>query len=214
MRKSFVFVSVCCLLLFYGCSSASKIVVKEGARLSEDKRLKVAVVDFTNLSGEPAYDAMMEGITANFLNDLQKTGSFRLIERKHMETVLSELKLNMSGLIEPENAKQIGRQLGIDAFVFGSLSSVKYSKSKQTILIMLTEGQRTDVSLDARIVNIETGEIIASSKATSYVKQRNWTAFWIAKIGKISEKNSIVTEGAELSCKQAANDLSNQAASR
>jgi len=210
MRRNFVFAALCCLLFFCGCYSASKIVIKEGTRLPEDKRLKVAVVDFTNQSGEPAYDALMAGITANFLDELQKTGNFRLIERKHMETVLAELKLNMSGLVEPGNAKQIGKQLGVDAFVFGSLSSVKYSKNKQTILIMWTEGQKTDIALDARIVNVETGEIISSSKATAYVKQRSWVAFWFAKIGKISEKNSIVRDGTDLACRQVANDLSSQ----
>jgi len=208
MKKSFIFAALCCVTVLAGCYSASKVVLKDSAPVPEDKRLKVAVVDFTNQSDEPAYDALMAGITANFLNEFQKTASCRLIERKHMETVLAELKLNMSGLMEPENAKQIGKQMGVDAFIFGSLSSVKYSKNKQTILIMWTEGQKTDVALDARLVNVETGEIVAASKANAYVKQRNWTAFWFAKIGKISGKNSIVQEGTDLACRQLANDLS------
>ncbi len=210
MKKIFVFLSACCLLSLIGCYSASNFTVRKNAGVPQEKRLKIAVVDFTNQSGEPAYDGMMAGLTADFLDDLQKTGSFRLIERKQMEAVLAELKLNMSGLIEPENAKQIGKQLGVDAFVFGSLSSVKYSRNKQTILIMRSEGQRTDVTADARIVNVETGEIIASSKATAYVKQREWVAFWFAKLGRIGDKNSIVNEGAGIACRKVANELSEQ----
>jgi len=47
---------------------------------------------------------------------------------------------------------------------------------------MYTEGQKIDVSMDARLVKVETGEIISSARAVSYVKQRTWVAFLVREI--------------------------------
>ena len=149
----------------------------------------------------------MGSVSGTLIDELQKTKSFRIIERQRLETILSELKLNMSGLINPQNAKQVGKQIGVDAFIFGNLSSIKYTTDKSTIFIMWTESQKTDIALDARIVNVETGEIIATSKASSYVNQRKWVAFGFAKLGKTMEKSSIIQTGIDLSCRQLAIDL-------
>jgi len=201
-------------ILFAGCYSTSSIVKKPCAGIQEDKRLKVAIVDFENKSGDPSYNSLMGSVSGTLIDELQKTKSFKIIERQRLETILSELKLNMSGLINPGNAKQVGKQLGVDAFLFGNLSSIKYTTDKSTIYIMWTESQRTDIALDARIVNVETGEIIATAKATSYVSQRKWVAFGFAKLGKTMEKNSIIQTGLDLSCRQLALELACEMISR
>lgn len=185
--------------------------MKKTSGLQQDKRLLVAIVDFSNQTGDPHYDAFTESITGSMLDELQKTRAFRLIEKKRLGVVLDELKMNMSGLVEPETAKQVGKQLGVDALLFGSISSVKYSYSKPTIFIMWTEGQNTEVTLDGRLVRIETGEVISTAKVSSYVKQRQWVAFWFARIGKIIDKNSVIHKGLDIACKQLAIDLASEA---
>ncbi|MCX5781863.1 MAG: FlgO family outer membrane protein [Elusimicrobia bacterium] len=198
------------LMIVSGCYSAKGIVKKPFQNIQEDKKLKIAVVNFENRSGDKSYDSLMGGISGTLIDELQKTKSFRIIERQRLETILSELKFNMTGLIDPQKAKQVGQQLGVDAFLFGNLSSIKYSSNKQTLVIMWTEGQKTDVLVDARIVNVESGEIIATAKASSYVKQRKWVAFGFAKLGKTIEKNSIIQTGIDLSCRQIAIDLASE----
>lgn len=202
------------LTFFAGCYSTSSVVKKPIGSLADEKRPKIALVDFENKSGDPANDVLMASISGTMISELQKTGTFRIIERQRLETILSELKLNMSGMVEPKNVKRVGQQLGVDAFVFGNLSSVKYETSKSTIYIMWTEGQKTDIVLDARIVNVETGEVVASDKTSSYVKQRKWVAFGFAKLGKTIEKNSIIQTGIDLSCRQLALDLASQVSSQ
>ncbi|MBN1824138.1 MAG: hypothetical protein JW803_07460 [Endomicrobiales bacterium] len=194
--------------VFAGCYSTSAVRKIEPSGIAAGEKLLVAVVEFKNQTGDAENDGLIGSVTGIMVDELVATEAFRLIERQRLDDVLGELKLNMSGLVDAENAKSVGKQLGVDAFLFGDLTSVKYSRSKQTIFIMWTEGQRADVTLDARLVDVETGEIIKSAKATSFVKQRNWVAFWFAKLGGMREKGSVVQTGIELCVKQLASDLS------
>ena len=178
----------------------------------DDKRLLVAVVDFKNQTGDSENDSLAKGVTGSFINELQKTKKFRIIERERLESLLAELKLNISGMVDSENAKEIGKQLGVDAFVFGNLSAIKYSENKQTIFIMYTEAKKTEVSLDARIVKVETGEVVATADVITPVKNRRWVAFWFAKLGKTTDKNSTIREGIEVSSKKLAQNLAEQIA--
>jgi curli biogenesis system outer membrane secretion channel CsgG len=174
----------------------------------EDKRLKVAVVDFQNQTGDASNDALIRGISDIMLSEMQKSGTYRLIERKRFENVLSELKLNMSGLVDAGNAKQVGSQLGVDALIFGNLTSVIPSSSKHTILIMWTESQKVGINLDARIVNVETGEVLKTAKVKEETGNRKWVAFGFARIGSIMDKNSMIQEGIEKGCAKLAKELS------
>ncbi|MBN1622420.1 MAG: hypothetical protein JW871_07515 [Endomicrobiales bacterium] len=198
------------VFLLNGCFSASKIKEMPISETNKDKRLVIAVVDFDNKTGDPDYDSSAKSITGILIDEIHKTRKFRLVERNRLQAILDELKLNMTGLIDPMRAKEVGNQLGVDALLFGSLSSVKYSKNKQTIVIMYTEGKKVEVSVDARLIDVETGELISSGKASSYVKQRNWVAFWFAKLGKSVDKKSIVEKGLELAAKQLAINLASQ----
>lgn len=177
------------------------------ARAEEDKRLKVAVVDFQNQTGDASNDALVKGMSDTMMNELQKTGKYRLIERKRLESVLSELKLSMSGLVDSKTAKQVGGQLGVDALLFGSLSSVIPSQSKHTIIIMYTEAQKAEVNIDARLVNVETGEVLKTAAVKETASNRKWVAFFVAKIGKLADRSALVQEGLEEGCAKLAKEL-------
>ena len=204
MKRFGAILAVCAACAFLPGSAFSQ------EQSTGDKRLLVAVVDFKNQSGDAAHDPLAAGITGTLITELQKTKTFRLVERERLESVLNELKLGMSGLVDPVNAKEVGKQLGVDALLFGNLSAVKYSQSKNTIGIMWTEAQKTEVSLDARLVRVDTGEVLASSQVSVPVSQRKWVAFWFAKIGKTVEKTAIVSTGIESSCKRLAKELAGQ----
>lgn len=196
------------LAVISSCTTMSKLELKNVG--ATDKKLVIAVVDFQNKSGDPAYDKSTGKITGIMLEELYKTGKFKIVERERLNTVLEELKLGASGLVNPDSAKKIGAQLGVNAFLFGNLTSVKYSKNKQTLFILWTESQDTEVALDARLVDIESGQLISASKASASVGQRQWVAFWFARLGKIVDKDSIVTMCTERACRQLANNLAAQ----
>lgn len=75
---------------------------------------------------------------------------FVVIERSQLERILEEHKLGLSGIIDQSTAVEVGKMAGVDAVVFGSIASDK----------------RT-VTIDARLVDTETAEIISARDAFS-----------------------------------------------
>jgi Ca-activated chloride channel family protein len=70
------------------------------------------------------------------------------VTRDNLEDVLAELKLDRSALVEPANAQKIGKLLGADLIVAGSLVSVS--------------GR---LRLDAHVIDVASAEVVAAEKA-------------------------------------------------
>ncbi len=206
MKKNILLITLAVLILG-SCYTVSKVALQDIPEPSYDEKPVIAVINFQNKTGDSAMDPLMENITGSMISELQNTGYFRIIERERLKSILKELKFNLGGMVDAEKAKQIGKMLGVDALLFGNLSSVKYSRNKQTIFIAWTEGQKVEVAMDARLVNVETGEVLAASKASSFIKQRNWVAFWFARLGKKTNKDTIIQTGIDQDIKQIANDI-------
>lgn len=87
-------------------------------------------------------------VTDALIDELMKTSSVRVLERSQMESILKEQGFQQSGACDgSECAVQIGKLLSIDRIVVGSLGRLGNS-----------------YTLSTRIVNVETGEITASSR--------------------------------------------------
>jgi TolB-like protein len=81
---------------------------------------------------------------------LAQNKAVTLIERGLMKKVLEELKLQASGAMDEATVKELGKLLGADAVVTGTLNDVKED--------------RTEVN--ARIVETQTGKILCAASAT------------------------------------------------
>lgn len=195
------------LVLFAGCYSTSKLTTRPVAELLRSERLLVAVVDLQNKSGEPDNDRLAKAITDTVTAELQNSGRFRMLERQRLASILKELSFGMGALVDESKAKEAGKLLGVDALLLGSLSSVKRSESKQNGVVGWTRGVTIEAAVDARLVDVQTGEIHAASEATSYVRNRRWVAFGIFKLGRDLGEDTMARTAAELACKQLAHDI-------
>ncbi len=90
-------------------------------KIEESRRTKVAVADFTDLDGNQRQIGrfISEELSTNLV--LSARG-YSVIDRNHLRTILREQKLSMSGLMDPENQKKIGKILGVDALILGSIN--------------------------------------------------------------------------------------------
>lgn len=200
------------ILGIVGCTSISSVKKVDLPLIPKQQRLRVAVMDFANKTGSYENDNYTKSISHSLQANLFETKTLRIIERERLDAILKELSLSMQGITssDSKNLKKIGDMLNADALVFGDLLSIKYSRNKQSIFIMWTEGEKIEVTLSARVVDIETGEVLANCKATAYVKQRNWVAFWFARLGGPLNKNSNVTKAIELATKDLAQKIALQ----
>ena len=104
-----------------------------------DKPTNIAVVNF---NGNNISNGEVNALTDRLRVELFKTKYFKVIEREMMEEVLEEQGFQQSGCTTDECMVQIGRLIGVQKIIGGSISKVG-----------------NIYSVSSRIVNVETGEI-------------------------------------------------------
>ena len=114
------------------------------------KKTKIAVLDFT-LQGQGFETEDMGAIVAEwFITALVKAGRFDVVERGMIHKILEEQKLAMSGVVDDTTATQIGKLLGVEAIISGSVLKL------QSVL-----------EINARIIDVETASIKAAENVKS-----------------------------------------------
>ncbi len=111
-----------------------------------------------------------------------RTNVFVVVERQRMEQILEEMKLGQSGLIDETQAAQVGKLLGVDAILTGTVNAaVKDSWDSETRTTTKGTGKNkveekkevwcnkrvATVSATIRIVRVETGQLIGTKEATN-----------------------------------------------
>jgi len=124
---------------------------------------RIAVSRF---SDGAAYHGCGAGIADMLATALVKSGKFLVVERKDLEKVLDEQKLGASGVITAETAPAMGKVLGVDMIVVGSVSELGTKKRDIgggiSIFDAGVSSKTARAAVDIRLVNTTTGEIIAA----------------------------------------------------
>lgn len=148
-----------------------KIAKKISAGATKLQNKKIAVLPFPYHDGRESQGSTI--VSERLITKLVEQKKLDVIERSLMEKVLKELKLQSSGAIDEQSAKQIGKILGVDAVVSGTLIDVEDS-----------------VEVNARLIKVETGQIIVASSGK--VKQ-----FWQESMVKPQEDREPMRSGGE-----------------
>jgi TolB-like protein len=120
------------------CSDQSKPGVKT-----------IAIMEFDNFSVgkyQQELGYLSKGLADFFEHDFAKISDLKVIERDKIDFVLKELELQKSDKVDQSTAVQVGKILGAQYMVFGSITQLD---EKNTRMIV-------------RAVKVETSEIVAS----------------------------------------------------
>jgi len=141
MRSRFVPVVVSLALL----GSAGRGLGAQGR--GQDSRPGIAVLPFDNSGSygqdKENFDALQKGIAGMLISELAANPAARVVEREGIEKLLAEQSLGASGKVTPETAAKIGKLVGARYVITGTFIDF-YG----------------DFRLDARIINVETTEIV------------------------------------------------------
>lgn len=107
-------------------------------------QVKVAILPFSYVDKRKSDGGAI--VSERLTTRIVKMKKFLVIERQLLESVLSEQHLETSGLVSAETAKQLGRVLGVDAVISGTLMDVE-------------DG---NVEVNARVIKTETAEVAGS----------------------------------------------------
>jgi curli biogenesis system outer membrane secretion channel CsgG len=142
--------------------AALSLLLLAGVASGQVKK-RIAVSAFHDGSG---YHGGGTGVSDMLATALVKSGKFVVVERKEIEKVLQEQKMGLSGVITEETAPQVGRMLGVDMLVVGSVSELgTKQRSIGGSIPLVGAGVTTKTAraaVDIRLVNTTTGEIIAA----------------------------------------------------
>ncbi|MEW6684696.1 MAG: DUF6340 family protein [Candidatus Edwardsbacteria bacterium] len=184
---------------------------------------RVAILDFNDY---PSHSGSGRTASSMLLAKLVEPGYYQLIERAQIDKVMQELALGQTGVVDESTAKQVGKILGVDAVIFGSVTSwesetrkgtekVKKEvgtgqyqeveerefivagpkvKRKKEIMkeVLVDEDYLTKnavVSTDLRMVNIETGQVVAALSETEHYSKK---ASGASEIGKVLADEQIL----------------------
>ncbi len=139
---------------------------------AKNTRPQIAVLDFEygtvdNWWGQ--YD-IGKGIADQLVDALVEDGSFRVIERKKLATILGEQDFAASGRADPsaQTMAKIGKVLGVKYILVGSITKFSTESRGSGVRVkgIGLGGKKTksEVRITGRIIDMSTGEIMISGK--------------------------------------------------
>jgi curli biogenesis system outer membrane secretion channel CsgG len=162
--------------------------------VAQARKKRVAIMDFDYATVHSGIAAIFgqdidigKGISDLLVTNLVKDGSYSVIERKALDKIMAEQNFSNSDRANPTSAAKIGKMLGVDAIIVGSITQFGNDTKNTNVgggggnwggFGLGGVGRKKSkaiVALTARMVDIDTGEIlgVADGKGES---QRNSTS--------------------------------------
>jgi len=150
------------------------------ANAQSPRKPRVAVMDFDYGTVMSSTTAMFgsnvdvgKGITNLLITDLVKAGTFSVIERQALDKIMTEQNFSNSNRADPTSAARLGKLLGVDAIIVGTIT--QFGNETKTHNVGGSGGNfggfgiggighsnsKANVGITARIINVDTGEIMA-----------------------------------------------------
>ncbi len=138
-------------------------------RPTERKRIAIVPFDFGSIKhwwgnddwdiGRDLSDMLKVGLVNN--------GAFTVLERKMLDQVLSEQAISASGIADPRSMVQMGRILGVNAVIVGSVTQFGFDERTSEGFLGMGRARdvRAIVAINARIVDPVTGEVLGAIAA-------------------------------------------------
>jgi len=147
---------------------------------TQGRKKRVAIMDFDYATVHSSTAALFgqdidvgKGISDLLVTYLVKDGSYSVIERKALDKIMAEQNFSNSDRANPTSAAKIGKLLGVDAIIVGSIT--QFGNETKNMNLGGAGGalggfglggfghkkSKAIVAVTARMVDIDTGEILA-----------------------------------------------------
>jgi curli biogenesis system outer membrane secretion channel CsgG len=164
---------------------------------AEAKR-KIAILPFEYgaVSSEVGTLDVGKGIVSLLITRLVNDGTYRVVERQMLDSILKEQNLSVSDRADPATACKIGKLLSVDAIIVGTITQFGFETKSMNIGAAAsaassyipyaggfgfgglgTKKSKCKVAIDARLVDINTGEILASVNGSGMSKRGGVSLF-------------------------------------
>jgi TolB-like protein len=114
---------------------------------AHSEKVKIAVVDFSDLQGN--VNNFGRFLSEELITRLFQLKKFTVVERLLLERVMEENALQLTGVVDPKSAVELGKILGVKAIVSGTITDLE-----------------STMRINARLISTETGEVFAAANVT------------------------------------------------
>ena len=155
------------------------ILVAFVSTATAQQKKRVAVFDFDYATVQSDVSALFgtnldvgKGIADLIVENLVKNGTYSVIERKAIEKIMAEQNFSNSDRADPNSAAQLGKILGVDAIIIGSIT--QFGRDDKATSVggrgfgiggfgiggVSRKESKAVVNLSARMVSTDTAEIL------------------------------------------------------
>lgn len=153
MKRKSIF-GVIILLVFIQCSSNSSKVLRNIPR-TERKNLMVLNLKNTTLKMKAEEFMPWEfGIASMLMTDLESIGLFNIISRERLKDVLSAQEFQLSGLVDPAKAVELGKIVAAKYILAGSFMEMGGT-----------------LRIESQVFSVETGAQLGAASVTGETKR-------------------------------------------
>ena len=182
----------------------SVLAVPAFAQTPAPARKRVAVLDF-DYATVRSYVADIwgsdqdigKGIADMLVTQMVRNGTYSVVERKQLDRILREQNFQQSGRADASTAAQLGRILGVDAIIIGSITQFGRDDKKMGVGGGVRVGgvgiggigrrsAKAVVGIDARIIDIRTAEILGVATGFGESKRSGTTLVGGAAVGGVA----------------------------
>jgi len=194
MRRNILFTIVCFWISLCSFSQDIECFVLTPPEKVLDNISKISILDFTGEKGKELSELMVSElfkenrgikiISGGFFKGSKsgmtyqkgaRTNIYTVVERGQLEKVLQEQNLSNTGIVDDSQAAKIGKILGIDAIITGSVSYTskdepsesKYTDSKGNTIVQRCTKRTTSAQVRMKIIDVNNGQIIGTKDSKS-----------------------------------------------
>lgn len=147
MKKNSILI---CVILFL--ISQSRLAL---AQSSDPRTIAVLYFENNSIAKREQLEPLKKGLASMLITEISQIQAFKVVEREKLESLLNEMSLGETGVIDESTAQQIGKLLGAQSLLLGGFINMFGDQFR----------------IDIRIVEVETGLTLRAEEETGRVDE-------------------------------------------
>ncbi len=195
MKAKALVLSFIGIFLISVCASGTKKLVLRD--IPKDERQGLMVINFKNntvKSKADEYQPWEYGIASMIMTDIESIGAFNIISREMLKDIIKEQEFQLSGLVDPKKAVEIGKLAAAKYLLAGSFMEMGGGLRIESQVFSVETGEQ----LGAASVNGKTGTFFELQKELVFKVTKFLDAMLTAQEQAVLAKN-VETKSVEAS---------------
>lgn len=132
------------------CLLLNSVIFVQSVQASDPKTIAVLYFENNSVVDKDKLDPLKKGLADMMITEMTKIKGIRVVERQRIQSIIEELNLNETDMVDKSTTQQMGKLLGARVMLFGGFSNLFNDKLR----------------IDVRIVRTETGETLKAEEET------------------------------------------------